>query len=69
MAARTGGLKGAFSVHTWIVIKKAGAKAYERYDKVGWGMPIRRNAYPADGRWYSNVPGSCSRSRRRGRSG
>jgi hypothetical protein len=56
MAARTGGLKGAFSVHSWIVYKKAGARPYVRYDKVGWGMPVRRNAYAADGRWYSNIP-------------
>ncbi|MDN2566382.1 DUF3750 domain-containing protein [Aquibium sp. A9E412] len=56
MAARTGGLKGAFSVHSWLVVKKPGAAAYERYDKVGWGRPVRRNGYPADGRWYSNRP-------------
>lgn len=56
LAARTGGLKGALSEHSWIVVKEAGAAAYERWDKVGWGMPIRRNGYPADGRWYSNDP-------------
>jgi hypothetical protein len=56
MAARTGGLKGALAVHSWIVTKAAGAKRYNRYDKVGWGNPIRTNAYPADGRWYSNAP-------------
>ncbi|MGE0501503.1 MAG: DUF3750 domain-containing protein [Rhizobiaceae bacterium] len=56
LAARTGGLKGAFSVHSWIAFKKAGATRYERYDKVGWGNPIRHNAYAADGRWYSNTP-------------
>lgn len=56
LAARTGGLKGALSVHSWIVVKKPGADAYERYDKVGWGSPIRRNAYDADGFWYSNRP-------------
>ncbi|WP_265515698.1 DUF3750 domain-containing protein [Nitratireductor luteus] len=55
LAARTGGLKGALSVHTWIVLKEEGG-VYERYDKVGWGSPIRRNAYPPDGRWYSNPP-------------
>ncbi|MFC6487576.1 DUF3750 domain-containing protein [Nitratireductor sp. GCM10026969] len=55
MAARTGGLKGALSVHTWIVLKPKDG-AYERYDKVGWGRPVRRNAYPPDGRWYSNRP-------------
>lgn len=56
LAARTGGLKGAFSLHSWLVIKKPGSDLYERYDKVGWGMPIRQNAYAADGRWYSNAP-------------
>lgn len=56
MAARTGGLKGAFSVHSWIVTKRKGAAGYNRYDKVGWGSPVRVNAYPADGRWYSNHP-------------
>lgn len=56
LAARTGGLKGAFSVHSWIVVKEAGAQRYERYDKVGWGNPVRRNAYAADANWYSNPP-------------
>lgn len=56
LAARTGGLKGAVSVHSWIVTKRAGADHYDRYDKVGWGNPVRRNAYAADGRWYSNDP-------------
>jgi hypothetical protein len=56
LAARTGGLKGAFAVHSWLVVKRAGAADYDRYDVVGWGNPVRRNGYPADGRWYSNVP-------------
>lgn len=56
MAARTGGLKGAFAVHSWIVLKKKGGAPYIRYDKVGWGSPIRRNAHAPDGRWYSNEP-------------
>lgn len=56
LAARTGGLKGAFSVHSWIVLKRPGADRYERYDKVGWGSPIRRDGWAADGRWYSNPP-------------
>lgn len=55
LAARTGGMKGALSLHSWIVLKPAGGR-YERYDKVGWGNPVRRNAYPADGLWYSNRP-------------
>lgn len=56
MAARTGGLKGAFSVHSWLVLKKPGTPAYVRYDKVGWGRPVRRDAYAADANWYSNRP-------------
>jgi hypothetical protein len=60
MAARTGGLKGALAVHSWIVTKPENGR-YTRYDKVGWGSPIRVNSYPADGRWYSNDPKPCWR--------
>lgn len=56
MAARTGGLKGALSVHSWIVTKRKGQARYDRYDKVGWGRPVRKNEFPADGLWYSNKP-------------
>lgn len=56
LSARTGRWKGAFSVHSWIVMKRAGAKSYARYDVVGWGNPLRMNAYAPDARWYSNEP-------------
>ncbi|MCB8838814.1 DUF3750 domain-containing protein [Aurantimonas sp. VKM B-3413] len=56
LAARTGGLKGAVADHSWIVMKSAGESRYERFDVVGWGMPVRRNSQPPDGRWYSNEP-------------
>lgn len=56
MAARTGGLKGALSQHTWLVTKRADENIYTRYDKVGWGVPVRVNGYAADARWYSNDP-------------
>lgn len=55
-SATTGGMKGAVASHAWIVTKRKGAKTYDRYDKVGWGRPVRRNAYPADAFWYSNPP-------------
>ncbi|MGJ3263869.1 MAG: DUF3750 domain-containing protein [Salinarimonas sp.] len=55
-AARTGRWRGIFAHHTWIVMKEAGAPAYTRFDKVGWGSPIRVNGWAADGRWYSNPP-------------
>ncbi|OJU06899.1 MAG: hypothetical protein BGN83_04680 [Rhizobium sp. 63-7] len=55
-SAATGGMKGAVSSHSWIVTKGKGDQSYTRYDKVGWGSPIRRNGYPADAYWYSNTP-------------
>ncbi len=56
LAGRTGGWKGAFAHHTWIVLKPAGASRYTRYDVVGWGRPIRVDNWAPDGRWYSNTP-------------
>ncbi|MBM3085287.1 DUF3750 domain-containing protein [Chelatococcus daeguensis] len=55
-AARTGRWKGAVAHHTWLVVKEAGAVPYERYDKVGWGTPVRRDGWAPDGRWYGNMP-------------
>lgn len=56
MAARTGGFKGAFAVHSWILIKRENQTGYDRYDKVGWGNPVRKNHRVADAKWYSNQP-------------
>ncbi len=53
---QTGAWKGIFSVHSWVVFKAAGAKRWTRYDVVGWGTPVRANGWPADGRWYGNMP-------------
>ncbi|MGE7368512.1 DUF3750 domain-containing protein [Neorhizobium sp. NPDC001467] len=55
-AAATGGMKGAVASHSWIVTKEKAADSYTRYDKVGWGSPIRRNHRPPDAYWYSNPP-------------
>ncbi len=38
-AARTAGWRGIFAVHTWIVVKPAGADAYTRYEVTGFGRP------------------------------
>lgn len=59
--ARTWGWKAAFAVHSWIVVKPAGARAYERWDVVGWGVDrglpaVRRNIRPADGHWAGSPP-------------
>jgi Protein of unknown function (DUF3750) len=52
----TGAWKGIFSVHSWVVLKRAGDAQWTRYDVVGWGQPVRMNNWPADGRWYGNTP-------------
>jgi len=56
MAARSGRWKGIFAVHHWIVVKPRRASTYDRFEVVGWGRPVRHNAYDPDGRWYSSEP-------------
>jgi Protein of unknown function (DUF3750) len=56
-AARTGGWRSIFAVHTWIVVKPAHAEAYTRYDVTGFGSrPIRVNGYVPDSYWIGNRP-------------
>jgi hypothetical protein len=56
-AARTGGWRSIFAVHTWIVVKPAGAGTYTRYDVTGFGSrPIRVNGYVPDSYWIGNRP-------------
>lgn len=55
-AARAGRWKSIFAVHSWIVLKREGARDFSRFDVVGWGAPVRRDGYPVDGRWYGNEP-------------
>ncbi len=57
-AARAYGWRGAASVHTWIVVKRADAPAFKRYDVVGWGgAPVVREDYAApDALWYGAHP-------------
>lgn len=56
MSGRTGGWKGVFSVHSWVVLKRPDAKSWTRYDVVGWGNPVRTNGWAPDGRWFGNKP-------------
>jgi len=51
-----GAWKGIFAIHSWIVLKHANATVWTRYDVVGWGEPVRTNNWPADGRWFGNMP-------------
>jgi hypothetical protein len=57
-AAPTYGWRGAFSVHSWIVVKRADATALTRYDVVGWhGAPfVHENYAPPDGLWFGSRP-------------
>jgi len=56
LSARTGGWRGVFAVHSWIVFKPTGGERWMRYDVVGWGNPIRTNGWAPDGRWRGNDP-------------
>jgi hypothetical protein len=56
LSTRTGRWKSIFAEHMSIVLKPKGADHYTRYDVVGWGNPVRRDAYPADAFWYGNTP-------------
>ncbi len=55
-AARVGRWRGIFAHHSWIVVKEAGASRYTRYDKVGWGSPVRTDGWAPDARWFGNAP-------------
>jgi hypothetical protein len=55
-AARTGRWRGVVAHHSWIVVKEEGAGRYSRFDKVGWGSPIRTDGWAADGHWFSHYP-------------
>ena len=55
-AGPAGAWKGVFSVHSWVVLKRANAAEWTRYDVVGWGQPVRVNNWPPDGRWFGNTP-------------
>jgi hypothetical protein len=56
LATRAGNWKSIFAEHMALVLKPAGAAQWTRYDVVGWGTPVRRDAYVADAQWYGNRP-------------
>jgi hypothetical protein len=56
LSARTGGWRGVFAVHSWIVAKPENGARWTRYDVVGWGNPVRTNGWAPDGRWRGNDP-------------
>lgn len=48
--------RGIFAVHSWISVKPEGADRYTRFDVMGWGRPLRVNAYAPDSHWFGRVP-------------
>lgn len=59
--ARTYSWRGVFGVHTWVALKPAGAREWERFEVVGFGVNRGRPAVRAgvgvpDSRWYGQTP-------------
>lgn len=56
--ARAFSWRGIFATHPWIVVKKADAPAYKRYEVVGWGSgsKLRTDYATVDGLWYGSEP-------------
>ena len=59
--ARAFGWRGAFAVHTWIAVKRAGAPAFTTYEVIGWsvwrgGSPVAVREGPPDRRWFGAPP-------------
>jgi hypothetical protein len=55
-SARTVSWRGIIATHSWLVIKDAGAPAYERFDYTAWGGPIWKDRFAPDGRWFGSDP-------------
>jgi hypothetical protein len=57
-AARAFAWRGAFGVHTWIIVKRSDAAAFTRYDVVGWGGPpvVRKDYLAPDAQWFGSAP-------------
>ena len=60
--ARTVDWRGAFGIHPWIAVKRAGEREYRTFQVIGWramrGQPSvveGRTAVP-DGRWFGAMP-------------
>jgi hypothetical protein len=59
--ARAAGWRGVFALHTWIVLKPAGARAYTRFEVIGWGVDrgleaVRVNRTGPDNYWFGATP-------------
>jgi hypothetical protein len=60
-AARAVSWRGIFAVHTWIVVKPAGAQRYSRYEVLGFGVAngapaVRVDRMGPDNYWFGAHP-------------
>lgn len=55
-SARTVSWRGIVATHSWIVVKPAAARAYQRFDYTAWGAPIWVDRFVPDGRWFGSAP-------------
>jgi hypothetical protein len=55
-SARTVRWRGIVAIHSWIVVKEAGAPRYNRFDYTAWGEPIWIDRFVPDGRWFGRTP-------------
>ena len=56
LSARTVSWRGIVASHSWIVVKRAGAAPYRRFDYAAWGEPISIDRFVPDGRWFGAMP-------------
>ena len=59
--ARAFGWRGAFAVHTWIAVKRAGAPEFTTYEVIGWRYwhgvsPLAVRRGPPDRKWFNSPP-------------
>ncbi len=56
LSARTVSWRGIVATHSWVVVKEAGARAYQRFDYTAWGDPIWIDRFVPDGLWFGAAP-------------
>jgi len=56
--ARAFSWRGYVATHPWIIVKRAGAKQFDRYEVVGWGggPSLKKNYALPDGYWFGAEP-------------
>lgn len=57
-SARAFNWRGYVATHPWIIVKRSGARAFTRYEVVGWGggQALKENYALPDGMWFGAEP-------------